>query len=97
MPAAGNLETSLSAGLPADGRRKPWHVRSLDAVELATLAVPLIREIFEDYWSEGRDGGRLYRGHDPSVEEIAAKFGEVDVEAVKTRLKQRKLRRTAIK
>lgn len=97
VPAASNLEASLRAGVPADGRRKPWHVRSLDPVELAALAVPLIREIFEDYWSEGREGGRLYRGHDPSVEAIAAKFGEVSVEDVKSRLKRTRKRRPAVK
>lgn len=97
VPAAANLEASLSAGLPEDGRRKPWHVRSLDPVELAALSVPLIREIFEDYWAEGREGGRLYRGHDPSVEEIAAQFGEVSVDEVKKRLKRTRERRPNVK
>lgn len=97
VPAAAKLEASLSVGPPADGRRKPWHVRSLDPAKLAALAVPIIREIFEDYWSEGREGGRLYRGHDPSVEEIAAKFGEVSVEDVKRQLKKAQGKRPVIK
>lgn len=97
VPAAAKLESSLSAGKPDDGRRKPWHVRSLDPVELAALAVPLIREIFEDYWTEGREGGRQYRGHDPSVEFIAAQFGEVSEAEVKSRLKRTRTRRPKVK
>jgi hypothetical protein len=82
---------------PADGRRKPAHVRALDPVELAARAVPLIREIFEDYWTEGRATGRLYRGHDPSAEEIAAEFGGVTIHDLEQRLKKAKHRRPDLK
>ncbi|MGN6156262.1 MAG: hypothetical protein ACTHN4_11110 [Sphingomicrobium sp.] len=82
---------------PADRRRKPAHVRALDPVELAARAVPLIRDIFEDYWTEGRAKGRLYRGHDPSAEQIAAEFGGVTVEQLEQRLKKAKHRRPELK
>ena len=82
---------------PADRRRKPLYQRALDPVELAASAVPLIRDIFEDYWVEGRETGRLYRGHDPSAEELAAEFGGVSTKEVEQRLKRAKERRPQLK
>jgi hypothetical protein len=94
---AGEIEGSVNGERPADRRQKPWHVRALDPVELAAQAVPLIRDIFEDYWTEGRDAGRLYRGHDPSVEDMAAEFGGVTRHDLDQRLKKAKERRVTMK
>lgn len=94
---ADQMVSSLEGPHPTDRRQKPWHERALDPVELATVAVPIIREIFEDYWTQGRSAGRQYRGHDPSVEEIAAAYGAVSVTEVEQRLKRAKERRPHLK
>ena len=88
---------SIDGPPPGDRRQKRWHVRALDPVELAAQALPLIRDIFEDYWTEGRDSGRLYRGHDPSAEDMAAEFGGVSRHELDQRLKKSKERRPALK
>lgn len=73
---------------PSDRRRKLPYQRKFDEVELAAKSVTLIREIFEDYWGEGRKGGRLYRGHDPSVEEMAEEFAGISAAKIKNRIKR---------
>jgi hypothetical protein len=82
---------------PADGREKRWIARAFDDAESAARAVPIIREIFEDYWTEGREVGRVYRGHDPSAEMIAAKYANVSVHDVERVLKRSKKKRPAWK
>lgn len=94
---ADKMTESLNTAPSRDRRQVPFHRRVVDPVELAAQAVPLIREIFEDYWPEGRETGRVYRGHDPSVEEIAATFGEVTADQVRQKLKKSKKRRPALK
>lgn len=94
---ANAISDSIDGPPPDDQRRKLWHLRALAPVELAARAVPLIRDIFEDYWAEGREAGRLYRGHDPSVEDMAAEFGEVTRHELEQRLKKAKERRPAFR
>lgn len=93
---AGSLVTRLAEPLPTDRRAKPWFARAFDDAEQAARAVPLIREVFEDYWAEGRDAGRLYRRHDPTAEMIAAKFAGVPVEEVEKVLKWSKAKRPSL-
>lgn len=94
---ASTFTERLAEPPPTDGREKPWHVRALSDAEFAANAVPLIREIFEDYWADGRQAGRLYRGHDPSAEMIAAEYAGVSVDDVERVLKRSKDKRPSWK
>lgn len=90
---ATSFTARLAEPLPTDGREKPWLVRAFDDAESAARAVPIIREIFEDYWADGREAGRVYRGHDPSAEMIAAEYAGVSVDDVERVLKRSKGKR----
>lgn len=91
--AADLLQAALDAPASRDGREKPWLVRAFADAEQGARAVPLIREIFEDYWTEGRETGRQYRGHDPSAEQIAAIYAGCSIEQVQAALKKGKAKR----
>lgn len=91
------LTRHLNDPPPSDGRKKPWTVKAFADAENGARAVVMIREIFEDYWVEGREAGRQYRGHDPSAEQIAAAYVGCSVEDVQRVLKRSKAKRPSWK
>lgn len=94
---AGVVMRHLEEPPPSDGREKPWMVKAFADAENGARVVEMIREIFEDYWVEGREAGRQYRGHDPSAEQIAAAFAGCSVEDVQRIQRKSKAKRPSWK